>query len=180
MSLIKWPKEVGGDVPLRSVLMQISEFTLRIESWKPSSWIKRAAHLAASNSSMITEDGFGIFSDRATIISPWEFQTTTAIPASFSSSNMALSKFAFALPASGSFQIFFAGRAFLGALLWNLWNFAKWSQAKKAIMSRGIMSWWTWTLFLLFQINQHFMANQAILLGVLSTSPKKSTKEWSW
>ena len=44
----------------------------------------------------------------------------------------ALSKFAFALLVSGRFQIFFASRAFLGALLWNLWNLARWSQAKKA------------------------------------------------
>ena len=37
---------------------------------RPTSWTKMAALLATNNSKRVTEEGYGIFSDRASITSP--------------------------------------------------------------------------------------------------------------
>lgn len=56
------------------------------------------------------------FLDRAAMITPWGFITTTPISTSFSSSNMALSKFAFTLPLSSGFHILLTGQTCFAAL----------------------------------------------------------------
>ena len=57
--------------------------------------VKITARLAASNSKISIDDGFLIFSERATITSLSKFQITTPIPALYDSPNIAPSKLVF-------------------------------------------------------------------------------------
>ena len=65
---------------------------------------KCTALLVVRVSNLTIEDGMGIISNKVAKTSHWELQTTTLIPATFKSSNMAPSKLVFHLPESGGFH----------------------------------------------------------------------------
>ena len=92
--------------------------------------------VAANVSKVSTDDGWAIFSDKATIISSFSFRITTPIPASLDSTNIALSKFAFTLGASRGFHLDLVG-----------------------------LGWWTWTQVFLLNSDRKLRIVSRILWG---------------
>ena len=177
MSFIIWPKEWCRKFFCLRALMETLESPSNIELGKPNSWIRWIAHLASIVSRITTEGGMIILSDIAAITSPWEFRTTTPMPALFKSSNMALSKLVLQVLVSGSFHTLHLGLDVSWGLSWRLWNSLRLSRVVATILARGKTGSRTRVLFLLCQISQQIIANKFGLRCELLTKSRRSTKK---
>ena len=103
---MRWPPKAKSQPPHWRAFMTYSKSPSKITLSRPRSSEKRAALLAASSSKTSTVGGFLIFSAKAALTSPTEFRTTTPIPASPNSLNIAPSKLIFHSLPTGGLQTF--------------------------------------------------------------------------
>ena len=121
-SLTKWPAGARTKSQIDKVFITLVASPSKITYWKPSSITITVTLLAATVSSTDTDERRAIFSNNATMTSPFSFQITTLTPASPESAKTALSKFAFISPRAKGFHL--AGASFgfgpqIGSFCWN-------------------------------------------------------------
>ena len=130
--------------------------------------------VAAIISKVSTDNGWALFSDKATIISSFSFRITTPIPPLLDSTNIALSKFAFTLGASRCFHLDLAGLDWWTSTQVFLLNSDRGLWIDSIILWGGKQGSLLLILFRQHHTNQAIIANNSSLGGCVSTIETRS------